>query len=205
VSIAFEGCGPGRGRPLFRLSGDEPRGSTDPRLDVDGDEGPGSGVLGRSSCSSSQFILSPVGRVSACLDAPAFRAARLSTRRSNSGDELARIWDERTGLNCSFRPNALSTIFGTVRFRRRLGTTGSSASVSSRSIVEKTLEGGFLGLWGLCMEWGVRGFLEVNATGPPERGGRVECVGVLPHWNYYTAQGIQGRFDPPWNGQGILV
>ena len=146
ASITFEGCSPGRGRSLFGPSGDEPRGSTDPRLDVDGDEGPGSGVLGRSSCSSSQSILSPVGRVSACPDAPAFRAARLSTRRSNSGDDSARVWDERTGLNCSFRPNALSTIFGMVRFRTRLGTTGRSESVSSRSIVEKTLEGGFLGL-----------------------------------------------------------
>lgn len=179
VSIAFEGCGPGRGRSLFRPNGDEPRGSTDPRLDVDGDEGPGSGVLGGSSCSSSQFILSPVERVSACLDVPAFRAARLSTRRSKPGDESARVWDERTGLNCSFRPNALSTIFGT-RFRTCLGTTGEFESASSRSIVVKTLEGGSLGLWGLCTGRGVRWFLEVDATGLPKRDGRVDRVGVLP-------------------------
>jgi hypothetical protein len=95
VSIVFGGDGLGRSRgvgwSLRMFNGDEPRGSTDPRLDVDGDEGPGSGLFRRSSCSSSQVMLSPVGRGSRCLEAPAFRAARLSTRRSNSGDESARV------------------------------------------------------------------------------------------------------------------
>lgn len=147
-SIVFKGAGLGRDRGVSGPSpnGDDPRGSMDPRFDVDEDEGPGSGVLRWSSCSSSQVISSLVVRTSRCLEAPAFRPARLSTRRSKPGDESARILDERTGLDCSFRPNALSTIFGTVLFRTGFETTGDPASDSSRSIVEKMLEGGCLGL-----------------------------------------------------------
>ena len=66
-----------------------------------------------------------------------------------------------------------------------MGTIGESESISSGSIVEKALEGGFLGLWGLCIGsrgWGVRWFLEVDATGPLDRGGRVDRVGVLTPW-----------------------
>jgi len=78
------------------------------------------------------------------------------------------------GLFCSFRPNALSTIFGTVRFRRRLGTIGDSVSDPSRSIVENGLEDGFLGLCGLCTDsrgWGGCCVLGVDAAGPPAREG----------------------------------
>jgi len=63
-SIVFEGAGLGRDRGVSglspKLNGDDPRGSMDPRFDVDEDEGPGSGVLRWSSRSSSQVISSLV-------------------------------------------------------------------------------------------------------------------------------------------------
>jgi hypothetical protein len=125
-SIVFSNCGKRRCRGVY---GDDPRGPTDPRLDVDGEGGPGSGVLQRSSCSTSQLISPTAVRASGCLEVPAFQAARLSTRSSNPGDESAQIWDERTGLNRSFRPNALSTIFGIVHFRIHLGITESCSTL----------------------------------------------------------------------------
>ena len=58
----FEDAGLGRDRGVSGPSpnGDDPRGPMDPRFDVDEDEGPGSGVLRWSSCSSSQVISSLV-------------------------------------------------------------------------------------------------------------------------------------------------
>ena len=71
---------PGRSRGVGWLGGDKRRGSTDPCLEVDEDEGPSSGLSRWSS---------PVEGTSRFLEA--FRAARLSTRRLKSGDESARV------------------------------------------------------------------------------------------------------------------
>lgn len=63
---------------------------------------------------------------------------------------------------------------------------GGSSSDSSILIVEKGLEGGCLGLWGLCTGArgrGVRRFLEVDAVGPPDRADWASCLGVLPPWD----------------------
>ena len=102
ASIAFEYCGPGRGRSLFGSSGDKPRRSTNPRLDVDGDGDPGSGLLAEVPAVLHNPYCPRLGefQLSRC---SVFRAARLSTRRSNSDDESTRVWDERMGQNCSFR------------------------------------------------------------------------------------------------------
>ena len=90
TSVVADGSGRSRGAgcSLLTLKRDEPRGSTDPRLDVDGVEGPG--PLSRIP---PQVTSSPGERASGSLEAPAFRAARLSTRSSNSdsGGESARI------------------------------------------------------------------------------------------------------------------